>query len=96
MITYELAKKLKDAGFPQKLNKGIGISSKIFNEFGTKVYSEEVYFPTFSELIEECGDKFNTLFKSEDGLWSAGVFGYPNSYGKGLTPEEALANLYLK
>lgn len=59
MITYKLAQKLKDAGFPQKdigtflFSKGISLadSQKKWNE-------NNAYAPTLPELIEACGDDF--------------------------------------
>lgn len=63
MIDYELAKKLKEAGFPQKLHdkeicctqEGIGCHC-------------EPYKPTLSELIEACGDGFQSV-KHFAGRW---------------------------
>lgn len=48
-MNYELAKKLKDAGFPQD---GIG-----------QFIDVKLASPTLSELIEACGDKFRGLSK---------------------------------
>lgn len=42
-MNYELAKKLKDAGFPQDLD-------------GNKLLGMVPYAPTLSELIEACGE----------------------------------------
>ena len=71
MITYELAKKLKDAGFPQYPVSG----DTVYDEFGLLVImpisakdpaknSGMVWWckiPTLSELIEACGEKFGKL-----------------------------------
>jgi hypothetical protein len=47
IMTYDLAKKLKDAGFPVKLNFGfINVS---------------LVMPTLSELIEACGEKIHSI-----------------------------------
>ncbi len=130
MISYELAKRLKDAGFPQAFPKSdfmnLDDASTIqyikdkYCHHGTLKYlcgadccminpplCEDVYFPTLSELIDACGDKFNILhfdnFKKE---W----FAYSNDpkdevdlewyhdgeYSKGKTPDEAVANLYIE
>lgn len=120
MLNYELAKKLKDNGFPQKnftiMSEGSFIrpDDEIYCncgacnvEFYTPAdFIDAVYCPTLSELIEAVGRPF-TLYFSENDLvgigWSAvnGNAGN-NSWenfdflvGKGETPEEAVANLYL-
>lgn len=107
-MNYELAKNLKDAGFPQrkvgyetdpylgtykcKLKKGSG-------------FFENAYAPSLSELIEACGGKFTSLINgfpngqsvpgSTVAKWEA--WGeYPKYCGLGQTSEEAVANLYLK
>lgn len=72
-MTYDLAKRLKDAGFPQK-GKGIfsqcidgscgwraGEDWHIACDFGRCGEGEVVYMPTLSELIEACGDYFQNL-----------------------------------
>ena len=65
-----------------------------------------LYVPTLSELIEECGDNCRLLIKNPNNDWEAGYgFDYylydnrinekrPSSIGN--TPEEAVANLWLK
>lgn len=93
MISYDLAKKLKDAGFPQTSSKGEG--TVIF-------YPEGIYHPTLSELVEACGEHIDSLEKVTLG-WCASGTGeteneeYPtiriDEYGS--TPEEAVANLLL-
>lgn len=82
-MNYELAKQLKDAGFPWK-----------GPFFENEEYYRE-YYPTLSELIEACGDKFDALVSSErSGGWMA-TDGRGLS-GDGSTPEEAVANLWLE
>ncbi len=56
-MNYKLAKKLKDAGFPQKKWEGVNL------ETGKKLKENEVPLqePTLSELIEACGDRFFSL-----------------------------------
>ncbi len=97
MIDYNLAKQLKDAGFPQH--------SLCNNECMTEGdVGIDMCIPTLSELIEACGEKFKTLERPEKlGEWIAtkrnefkdnknvgAAFGM---YGK--SPEEAVANLLL-
>lgn len=91
MISYELAKKLADAGFP-------GGSGKYYPDGEEKEY---ILSPNLSELIEACGDKFIALaradFPGENGkLWAVVGNGF-NAIGEieGTTPEEAVANLWL-
>lgn len=85
MIDYTLAKRLKEAGFPQKnLDK---------SPFGSVLRDEEVVAnPTLSELIEACGDGFVVLERKLTGLWFAQGKGW---YANGSTPDIAVANLYL-
>lgn len=98
-MTYKLAKKLKQAGFPQEnweKWREIGLIPKYEGEG-----KNEVLIPTLSELIEACGDGFFTLVrrfddKSDDTYWFA-YEGSEKGYGMPyLTPEDAVANLYLK
>lgn len=102
-INYELAKQLKDAGFPQVKEPTYG-QGYWYSENG----GEGVYIPTLSELIGACGDWFFRLTQIEDGKsWVAGGVtpGYkwknsdrqPITYlGLGPTPEEAVAKLWLE
>jgi len=107
MLSYELAKKLKDAGFPQGDLKG-------FRNYYSKPYQIHIYdifdevqgyslaattdappikVPTLSELIEACGEGFWRLIRQERGKWFADRVrtGYEAS-----TPEEAVAKLWLR
>ena len=89
-MNYELAKQLKEAGFPQPDTLDVVCNDD---------YSKCAYAPTLSELIEACGDEFATLERKLDGWWAAfhlhdgtlKIF-TPTS---GKTPEEAVAKLYL-
>lgn len=109
MISYELAKKLKDAGFPQWNYQKKG---DVFCR-GT---DKECYIPTLSELLEACGKGFYALYSPVDlytppgeafGLmaWVAvspgseylpgKVIDFGHKAGAASTPEEAVANLWL-
>ena len=78
-MNYELAKELKEAGFPFKHPQ-----SK---------WSEYI-FPTLSELIETCGDGFHLLQRKDiGGNWSAISRG--GNSGEGKTPEESVARLWI-
>ena len=58
-MKYELAKALKDAGFPQS---GKGTWTYHPDNLVTR-YSDRVYDPTLSELIDACGDQEFTLVR---------------------------------
>ncbi len=103
-MNYELCKQLKDAGFPQKNIEGLRtVFSTEDGEF-TKYprYDKPyVYIPTLSELIEACGMPSVAGFVScTNGEWYASLK-TKNEYGmeyegKGKTPEESVAKLWLK
>jgi len=89
MISYELAKQLKEAGFPQD-----GDIEQWENHGDNS--GDGVFKPTLSELIEACGDEFESLSLHPyyDGDIYM-VFGRNTLGFNGSTPEEAVANLYL-
>jgi hypothetical protein len=111
MISYELAKQLKDAGWKFQLQKHWNVV-EIPMLWGNVLIDGEVYIqPTFSELIGACGDRFYALRKDiyRDGnkfmAMSTGVTEYTdnrgsyksyNLFGYGKTPEEAVARLWLE
>lgn len=84
-MNYELAKKLKEAGFPQ------GHYQMIFNEvkehperetifaeaYGVKSLDEIAYQPNLSELIEACGGiehqtiRIQSYWTENDLMWQA-------------------------
>ena len=88
-MNTEPEKELKDAGFPhERCNT-------------ERVYCEDpAHFPTLSELIEACGDKFQRLetpikaTKREKTWWYAHST-EPEDFTVGDTPEEAVARLWL-
>lgn len=96
-MNYKLAKKLKEAGFPQK-GKG---ENKY--EDGTKVPSGAVssktyscYIPTLSELIEACKGELNLYNLSNDlNHWIADHKN-PFRTGHGNSLQEAVANLWFQ
>lgn len=84
-IPYELAKELKDAGFPQH-PKG---------DYGTHDCGcTNIYYctPTLSELIEACGQEFDCLDNLRTEGWAANSRKYRIVR---RTPEEAVARLWL-
>lgn len=103
-MNYELAKELKDAGFPQKERSIIVGNEDSFVADPTRL-NEWLYAPTLSELIEACGERFAGIEKdpvvrgAEE--WSAAAWvELEGDDGRqvsefGPTPEEAVARLWL-
>lgn len=98
-MNYQLAKKLKDAGFPY---------NTIPKECHCYVYfvgNEKIWAPSLSDLISECGDRFEELQRvghKKTPKWTATSFpceecGWEKmETGDGAFAEEAVANLWLK
>ncbi|HEY1747809.1 MAG TPA: hypothetical protein VGG11_13740 [Xanthobacteraceae bacterium] len=91
MIDYDLAKQLKEAGFPQETKAGYILDG--------------ICYPTLEELIEACGDKFGSLhavFDGRRGDTYGTIFGW-QAVGAGRacpdmsepTPTVAVARLWL-
>ena len=127
-MNYELALKLKEAGFPQTSNviycineTGLPQLTEKYsihdtcpmrlNEYGGYEKVWDCICPTLSELIEACGNRFKSINRIEDDLWEAEGYEFNknerNTEIKGIimgkkfsifdkTPEEAVANLWLK
>lgn len=94
-MNYEIAKKLKDAGFPLKMvhNSWNGENFIKLND------GLDYYVPNLSELIRSCGGSFSELSdidsdhpRSEFG-WRAMTRDRLACLGD--TPEEAVANLWI-
>lgn len=85
-MDYELAKELKDAGFRQDLErKPIWVRD---------LDGTMLTLPTLSELIEACRGSFFRLTYA-DGWEASSDSGGKWTYVGGLTPEEAVAYLWL-
>ena len=104
-MNYELAKELKEAGFPQQADKWYshnGVEWVLGTDPVTTTENGFVVAPNLSELIEACGDEFGALsdhsgFLSTEGVkkkWCAHSR-HHTSMGLGDTPEEAVARLWL-
>jgi hypothetical protein len=92
-MTYELAKKLKDAGFYQSEYR---IGNRIYKKGNEGLAEYGAYIPTLSELIEACGEEFISLNKEWKYKWQA--FGKSDKWGGfefGSIPEEAVALLWI-
>jgi len=64
MLSYKLARQLKDLGFPQK-GKGEKMAEVWGDEEGiTK--EVDIYIPTLEEVIDELGDDFENLVRVTD------------------------------
>ena len=88
MISYQLARDLKDAGFPQ---------SELARAQQQAGY-DYVSLPTLSALIEACGENFGALGREPD-CWVACEYvserrEWTNAH-QGETPEDAVARLWL-
>lgn len=105
-MNYELAKELKDAGFPQKVWSGSlvwdGDNWIVASAMKEIKLATALVCPTLSELIEASGNHFyfelRHVVKPTAHLWMADFqrdAGAIIQCGEGLTPEEAVARLYL-
>lgn len=109
-VSYELAKELKGAGFPQGSATGNHHDGGGWiDEIGVYRHHEttddaECYVPTLSELIEACGDDFTKLEREVgnpfdySNLLNETVWWsapYNDYVNPGATPEEAVARLWL-
>src|SRR6187549_1540843 len=95
MLSYELAKELKDAGFPQTNGHLIFKSGITLADSGKKWSDNSACLPTLSELIEACGKEFNSLFLLGNGNWVAHDNSEEEPPVYGALPEEAVAKLWL-
>ncbi len=104
-MNYELAKKLKEAGFPQDkahfyysthtIPETMWCVNIISKKSGVPLDDNLVAIPTLEELIEACGDDFVRLRKS-GSLWEAWGYFLKNGHDvHALTSTEAVARLWL-
>lgn len=96
MISYELAKQLKDAGFPQD-DSGI-----VLTEYGTsdahsanEMGYDYASIPTLSELIEACGEE-SPLVITVGKAVTIVLHGKTGMVCTSPTPEQAVAKLWLE
>lgn len=98
MLNYELAKKLKDAGFTQRRGCSACLQGYAFENGFTeeKIGDDYVASPTLEDLIEACGNDLDQLENTMDGWRAYGSKGdEPIEIYWGKTPSEAVANLWL-
>lgn len=94
-MNYELAKELKDAGFPQK---GGLFKGRMYDDAGDFVQPENrQYIPTLEELIEACGNhaKFILSYLRAHKNWRAAIVDETITKGHGENALEAVARLWL-
>jgi hypothetical protein len=108
MDVYELAKQLKDAGYPQNPVGGQWVHDRPeisaqpnFNRSVSYTIptTTRSYLPTLEELIEACGEQFGALeqwhsMTNHRDKWTAFVSNREESYSRS-TPKEAVARLWL-
>ena len=95
MITYELTKELKDTGFDFRYIEE-GENMPFLDVDMTWMW----HTPTLSELIEACGNRIESLIHDIGAKeWTATQFqpfgGMGIKIGRGKTPEESVARLWL-
>lgn len=93
---YELAKKLKDAGYPQKGDKFFTLREgyiKVVIDNPISNPDSLVLKLTLSGLIEQCGELVLAVF--EGFIIALATREDINYRGRGSTPEEAVAKLWL-
>jgi hypothetical protein len=101
-MTPELARELREAGFPNIQDVQHRQGRQFLTADGqVTVYSigdlapeEDWFIPILEELIEACGDNFQTLQRQSSALkgrtiWACDPVGWYD------TPEEAVARLWL-
>jgi hypothetical protein len=97
-MNYELAKELKEAGFPQK---EFTFDQPFSGHWPANVRPVDFpYNPTLEELIEACGEGFEGVRKvsiefDHTHYWLAETDNNRGIACKGLSPTEAVANLWL-
>ena len=102
-MNYDLAKKLKDAGFPQVFHYKTAHEQDGYLDEDVNAKDHKVAIPTLSELIEACGKDFGNLaLKNWNPEGNNQWIAEPNYYismdiaeGAGFTPEEAVGRLWL-
>ena len=104
-MDFELAKELKDAGFPQK-SRGLHYTMTEGKEVpylaeGNLFLAKEgwqysdTFVPTLDELIEACGQGRFTLDHLESGCWEACHSKATPMCYQANTSDEAVARLWL-
>jgi arsenate reductase-like glutaredoxin family protein len=98
-MDYELAKQLKETGFPQTEDKycKCGFLTMEQKDGVPVIYdckTERISKPNLEELIEACGQRFRYLIRDDDDKWRCSGI-QKELQGRYLTPDEAVARLWL-
>ena len=103
MVSFNLAKRLKNAGFPQRFTGGFafneqGLAIQLIGDRQWQAMDTHVSIPNLNELIKACGEKFGGLERFLDGTRNrfrayTQVPNIPSGYAD--TPEDAVARLWL-
>lgn len=101
-MNYDLAKELKNAGFPYKEGDGYILVNgrRVGDMWQGEGQESACKVPTLAELIEACKDEYDSYssfaLECNGGTnWSASVGHMDRITRKGSTPEEAVARLWL-
>jgi len=99
MLTYELAKKLKDAGFKCEhqwdMDTGGWCVNCPYDKQRPEKGFEDMCFPNLSELIEACGDEIESIIQRRNGVGDNWEVRSKNERFNASSIEEAVANLWL-
>jgi len=99
MISYELAKELKEAGFESKSGYFRCKYPESTDDVKPGDIIETAPVPLLSELIEACGEDFGALYSGGDGTWLAETHYYDDIDGsikaEANDKHEAVAKLYI-
>ena len=87
---YELAERLRDAGFPQS-GEGRRIGAPTAFVWRAR---DLVYVPSLEELVAACGEGFGEMVRLPDGSFEAVARG-GRLRQTGKSPAEAVASLWL-
>lgn len=99
-MPYELAKQLKEAGFPQEgdLNNYVTCHS-YEDDVNCREDGHSAYSPTLEELIDACGDEITSMYRAdklpEGRVWVVKCCDRETHVGIGVTLTIAVARLYL-
>ncbi len=101
-MNYELAKALKDSGYYK--GREFQCMKEDLKKYPNKPYAFEgqdaVYCPTLEELLEACGNEFETLYKHQFGWLAKGtkrtsVVSFFPCDGNAENPTDAVVKLWL-
>ena len=96
-ISYDLAKRLNDAGLEQNGDGHVIFPDGHIEPAGSG-FDGAMYVPTLSELIEACGDRIDTIGRYRKKWFATGKKSrthYIATTGHFDTPEIAVAQLWL-